>query len=76
MHQLFDLSTLMSFALLMYGHDQELVELPLMHIFGGKFCSTVRAPDQPDAVVFEDWRPRKLDIQVRFPSHSATRPGD
>jgi hypothetical protein len=72
--QLFDLSAL-SFAL-MHGHEQESVESPLMRIFGGKFRSTLRAPNQPDAVIIEDWRPLQLDIQVRFPSHSATRPGD
>jgi len=39
-----------------------------MHIFGGKFRSTVRTPNQPDTVTIEDWRSLQLDIQVRFPS--------
>ena len=39
-----------------------------MRIFGGKFRSTVRAPNQPDSVTIEDWRSLQLDIQVRFPS--------
>ena len=39
-----------------------------MRIFGGKFRSTVRAPNQPDSVTIEDWRLLQLDIQVRFPS--------
>jgi hypothetical protein len=47
-----------------------------MRIFSGKFSSTVRAPNQPDNVNIEDWRPLQLDIQVRFPSHFTTRPGD
>jgi ubiquitin carboxyl-terminal hydrolase 10 len=38
-----------------------------MHIFGGKFHSTVRTPNQPDNVNIEDWRLLQLDIQVRFP---------
>ena len=40
-----------------------------MRIFGGKFLSTVRAPNQPDSVKIEDWRSLQLDIQVRFPFH-------
>jgi ubiquitin carboxyl-terminal hydrolase 10 len=40
-----------------------------MRIFGGKFRSTVRAPNQPDSITIEDWRSLHLDIQVRIPSH-------
>jgi hypothetical protein len=40
-----------------------------MRIIGGKFRSTVRAPNQLDIVKIEDWRSLQLDIQVRFPSH-------
>ena len=40
-----------------------------MHIFVGKFRSTVRAPNQPDTVTIEDWRSLRLDIQVRFSFH-------
>ena len=47
-----------------------------MRIFGGKFSSTVHAPNRPDTVIIEDWRLLQLDIQVRFPSHFTTRPGD
>jgi ubiquitin carboxyl-terminal hydrolase 10 len=43
-----------------------------MRIFGGKFRSTVRAPNQPDTVTIEDWRSLQLDIQVRFPSSLST----
>jgi ubiquitin carboxyl-terminal hydrolase 10 len=43
-----------------------------MRIFGGKFRSTVRAPNQPDTVTIEDWRSLQLDIQVRFPSFHFT----
>ncbi|KAF8464932.1 hypothetical protein DFH94DRAFT_639948, partial [Russula ochroleuca] len=39
------------------------VESPLMRIFGGKFRSTVRTPNQPDTVNIEDWRSLQLDIQ-------------
>ena len=39
-----------------------------MRIFGGKFRSTVRAPNQPDSVTIEDWRSLHLDIRVRFSS--------
>ena len=35
-----------------------------MQIFGGKFRSTVRAPNQPENVTIEDWRLIHLDIQV------------
>jgi ubiquitin carboxyl-terminal hydrolase 10 len=44
-----------------------------MRIFGGKFHSTVGAPNQPDTVTIEDWRSLQLDIQVRFPSHSTRK---
>ncbi|KAF8467101.1 hypothetical protein DFH94DRAFT_639069 [Russula ochroleuca] len=40
------------------------VESPLMRIFGGKFRSTVRTPNQPDSITIEDWRSLQLDIQV------------
>ena len=39
-----------------------------MRMFGGKFCSIVRMPNQPDTATIEDWRSLHLDIQVRFPS--------
>ena len=38
-----------------------------MRIFGGKFRSTVHAPNQPDTVNSEDWRSLQLDIQVCTP---------
>ncbi|KAH9986157.1 hypothetical protein BJV77DRAFT_85303 [Russula vinacea] len=41
----------------------ESAESPLMRIFGGKFRSTVRSPNQPDSVTIEDWRSLQLDIQ-------------
>ena len=34
-------------------------------MFGGKYRSLVRAPNQPDLVLTEDWRSLHLDIQVR-----------
>jgi hypothetical protein len=43
-----------------------------MRIFGGKFRSIVRAPNQPDTVTIEDWRSLQLDIQVRYPSSLST----
>ena len=52
----------------MHGHEQGSGKSPLMQIFGGKFRLIVRAPNQPDAVIIEDWRPLQLDIQVRYPS--------
>ncbi|KAN0103984.1 hypothetical protein V8E52_011437 [Russula decolorans] len=39
------------------------VESPLMRIFGGRFRSTVCAPNQPDNVTTEDWQSLQLDIQ-------------
>ncbi|KAI0050880.1 cysteine proteinase [Auriscalpium vulgare] len=36
---------------------------PITRIFGGKFRSTVRAREQRDSVVIEDWRSLQLDIQ-------------
>jgi len=39
---------------------------PITRIFGGKFRSTLRAPQQKDSVIVEDWRALRLDIQVRF----------
>ena len=65
--QLFDPYVLSS-AVLMHDHEQESVESPLMRIFGGKFRSTLRAPNQPDTVTIEDCLPLHLDIQVRFSS--------
>ncbi|KAF8484493.1 hypothetical protein DFH94DRAFT_688909 [Russula ochroleuca] len=50
----------------------ELVESPLMCIFGGKFRSTLRAPNQPDTATIEDWRSLQIDIQARFPSSNST----
>ncbi|TFK46674.1 cysteine proteinase [Heliocybe sulcata] len=38
-------------------------ESPITRIFGGKFRSTLRAPQQRDSVVVEDWRSIRLDIQ-------------
>jgi ubiquitin carboxyl-terminal hydrolase 10 len=38
-----------------------------MRIFGGKFRSTMHAPNQPDTVNSEDWRSLQLDIQVCTP---------
>jgi ubiquitin carboxyl-terminal hydrolase 10 len=43
-----------------------------MRIFGGKFRSTVRAPNQPDTVTIEDWQSLQLNIQVRFPTFHFT----
>ncbi|KAI0274587.1 hypothetical protein BGY98DRAFT_920575, partial [Russula aff. rugulosa BPL654] len=40
-----------------------LVESPIMRIFGGKFRSPVLAPNQPDPVPTEGWRSLYLDIQ-------------
>jgi ubiquitin carboxyl-terminal hydrolase 10 len=37
-------------------------ESPITRIFGGKFRSTLRAPQQKDSVVIEDWRALQLDI--------------
>jgi ubiquitin carboxyl-terminal hydrolase 10 len=49
----------------MYGHEQaEFFESPITGIFGGKSHSTVRAPNQPDAVTVDDWRSLRLDIEV------------
>lgn len=39
-------------------------------MFGGKFRSTLRAPQQKDSVVIEDWRALQLDIQARSLIHS------
>lgn len=39
------------------------VESPITRIFGGKFRSTLKAPQQKDSVVVEDWRALRLDIQ-------------
>src|SRR5260221_1733772 len=41
-----------------------------MRIFGGRFHSTARAPNQPDSVTFEDWGYLQPEIQVRFTSFS------
>ncbi|EPQ57809.1 cysteine proteinase [Gloeophyllum trabeum ATCC 11539] len=38
-------------------------ESPITRIFGGKFRSTLRAPQQRDSVIVEDWRSIRLDIQ-------------
>jgi hypothetical protein len=52
----------------MYGHEQaKFVESPITRIFGGKFRSTVRVPNQPDTVAVEDWQSLQLNIQVSFP---------
>jgi ubiquitin carboxyl-terminal hydrolase 10 len=42
-------------------------ESPITRIFGGKFRSTLRAPQQKDSVIVEDWRSLRLDIQVYRP---------
>ena len=77
--QLFDLYVPSS-PVLMHGHEQESVESRLMRIFGGKFRSTLRAPNQPDTITIEDWLPLHLDIQVRFSSsrfrHTCPAGGD
>ncbi|KAJ7578547.1 hypothetical protein C8J56DRAFT_797456 [Mycena floridula] len=39
------------------------IESPITRIFGGKFRSTLRAPQQKDSVIVEDWRSLQLDIQ-------------
>ena len=36
-----------------------------MRIFGGRFRTTVGAPNQPGTVTTEDWLSLQLDIQVR-----------
>ncbi|KAJ6474730.1 hypothetical protein DFH09DRAFT_1343065 [Mycena vulgaris] len=38
-------------------------EWPISLIFGGKFCSTLRAAGQKDSVIVEAWRTLRLDIQ-------------
>lgn len=38
-------------------------ESPITRIFGGKFRSTLKAPQQKDSVIVEDWRSLRLDIQ-------------
>ncbi|KAH9991181.1 hypothetical protein BJV77DRAFT_963013 [Russula vinacea] len=45
------------------GLMAESVDSPLMRIFGGKFRSIMRTPNQPDTVRIEDWRSLQLDIQ-------------
>ncbi|KAI0274429.1 hypothetical protein BGY98DRAFT_1098972 [Russula aff. rugulosa BPL654] len=45
------------------GVMANLVESPITCIFGGKFRSPVRGPNQPDPVPTEDWRSLHLDIQ-------------
>ena len=61
----------------MYEREQKSVESPLMQTFGGKFRSTLRAPNQPDIVTAEAWLSLQLDIQVRSPSlYSTTCPSN
>ncbi|KIK81540.1 hypothetical protein PAXRUDRAFT_832778 [Paxillus rubicundulus Ve08.2h10] len=38
-------------------------ESPIIRMFGGKFRSTLRVPNQKDSVLVEDWRSLRLDIQ-------------
>ncbi|KAF8649046.1 hypothetical protein AX16_006047 [Volvariella volvacea WC 439] len=38
-------------------------ESPITRIFGGKFRSTLKVPQQKDSVIVEDWRSLRLDIQ-------------
>ncbi|KAF8494143.1 hypothetical protein F5888DRAFT_1926325 [Russula emetica] len=45
------------------GFMANFVESPITRIFGGKFRSPVRAPNQPDLDPIEDWRSLHLDIQ-------------
>jgi len=45
------------------GSTAESIESPLTRIFGGRFRSTIRAPNQRDTVTTEDWRSLQLDIQ-------------
>jgi len=39
------------------------IESPIARIFGGKFRSPIRGPNQPGPVPTEDWRSLHLDIQ-------------
>lgn len=48
------------------GWEIKGAESPITRIFGGKFRSTLRAPQQKDSMIVEDWRALRLDIQVRF----------
>ena len=49
----------------MHGHEQaDLVESPIMRIFGGKFRSVVRTLNKPDVVTTEHWRSLHLDVLV------------
>ncbi|KAI6115387.1 hypothetical protein EDD17DRAFT_1475401 [Pisolithus thermaeus] len=41
----------------------KMIESPITRIFGGKFRSTLRVPQQKDSIIFEDWRSLRLDIQ-------------
>ncbi|KAI9574185.1 hypothetical protein HD554DRAFT_2045090 [Boletus coccyginus] len=38
-------------------------ESPITRMFGGKFRSALRVPQQKDSVLVEDWRSLRLDIQ-------------
>lgn len=41
----------------------KMTESPITRIFGGKFRSTLRVPQQKDSIIFEEWRSLRLDIQ-------------
>lgn len=41
----------------------KMIESPITRIFGGKFRSALRVPQQKDSIIFEDWRSLRLDIQ-------------
>jgi len=43
------------------------VESLITRIFGGKFHSTLHAPQPRNSVVVEDWQSLQLDIQVHRP---------
>ncbi|KAN0105390.1 putative ubiquitin carboxyl-terminal hydrolase 3 [Russula decolorans] len=45
------------------GFMANFIKSPIARIFGGKFRSPIRGPNQPDPVPTEDWRSLHLDIQ-------------
>ena len=58
-------SPIYSFTDRVFTHTQiKGTECPITRIFGGKFCSTLRAPRQKDSVLVEDRRALRLDIWV------------
>lgn len=46
-----------------FTRSTKTADSPMTRIFGGKFRSTLRVPQQKDSVVVEDWRSLRLDIQ-------------